>query len=239
MPQKKSMTSKRGKKAKRMTMPLLRAPVTKIVRTCFSNSVNIPYWQDGGFGTTATPLAQAIQFYFDLTTFRVQYGTGVLQTYGYNLSANFAAIYDYYRMDAVEIQVFYNSNTSVVNNTYSLPILYGAIDTNDSGPLTSVANALSYPYCDIFQLGNSSGSNNGRQMCKRFTPGAESAVSATGGATQAALNSKGQWFDTANSTIVFYGYKIFADAVAPLAVDVLNGYITFIVKQYVSFKDQQ
>lgn len=232
----KSYKKKKSVKAPRMTTKL---SVTKVVKSCFTNYFNIPYWQDGGFGTNLTALGTTLQFVFSLTSFRVTIGSGVVQQYGTNLSANFGAIYDRFRMDAVEISIFYNANTSVLNNSASLPILYGVVDTNDMTALSSVNEALSYPDCKIMQMGNSSGSNNGRQTIKAFTPAAEGVITSWGLTSQAANTVKNTWIDTSNTDIIFYGYKMIVDPVVPVGIDTLNGYFTFIVKTHCSFKDQR
>lgn len=120
---------------------------------------------------------------------------------GLDFSANFANIWDQYRIDAIRFHVVPTSNAVqvVTQSTTNMVQLYCVIDYDDATALSNAPAARGFDNCIELQPGES---------CERlFQPRA--ALAAYAGAFNNYANVGGMWFDSASTGVQHYGLKLF------------------------------
>jgi len=144
--------------------------------------------------------------------------------------AEYTQLFDSYRIRKVEITMYYNSNSSSLNNTPSLPVISMANDYDDVGS-TALESLMQYESYRCVQFGNNSG--NGK-VVHSLRPKIQASVETTGGSALAMLSSN-QWIDCNNTSVLHCGLKGNYDNMNIGSASV--GFITFYVKYWVEFKN--
>ena len=160
---------------------------------------------------------------------------------GYYLGATFVnwlsgasdipALYDFYRLDRVEVTVMFNNNFSQLNTTtYTLPFCFHAVDYNDA-TLSSVGDISQRATAEL-HIANA----NGIVFTRTFTPRAQLACYGSAGTGYAEASSN-QFFNS-NSTVtpLHYGLKVALDGTGSSGVNPL-GVFRFFVKALFSCKE--
>jgi hypothetical protein len=167
-----------------------------------------------------------------------------LQTLPNYLNASaYAQIYDQYRIIKVDIDMYYSANSNTNNSSttlsnLSLPIMYGVVDYDDSDLLSNETGALAYSTCQVFQFGNSSGTNNGRQTKHLQKPTVLTESSLPGGSATASQLTVSPWLSTDLTTQAHYGIKFYMSSSLPTpSVKTNLGYLTFIIRQFVEYRN--
>lgn len=168
------------------------------------------------------------------------YVNGALQGTFQNANyTEYSALFDSFRIKEVEITMVYNSNQSGIStNTSSLPTLWLANDYDDMNA-TSLASLQQYPSGKPLQFGNSSGSNNGKQVW-RLRPKTQIYALSAAGTTVAMSGQSSAWYDTNTSTsssLEWFGLKGFHDNQQSTSTATPVGFVTFYVKYFMQFKD--
>jgi hypothetical protein len=113
-------------------------------------------------------------------------------------------LFQEWRIESVEIGLFYSNNCSQINNTQSLPIIQIAADyTSTAG--TTASSLLQYENVRVIQLGNYKGEE---APIFRFKPRFN--LQNSGGATVVSNVSAG-WASSLQPTLPHAGLKIFYD----------------------------
>jgi len=159
-------------------------------------------------------------------------GTNVLGA-PLNNFTEYTALFDAYRIRKVEIQMFYNSNSSSLGPGTSLPMISIANDYDDTAT-TSLASLQQYDSYRCIQFGN-----NSTGMVKHsLRPKFQTTVERTGGVDiGAVLQSGNPWIDCGVTTAQYCGLKGNYDNMNISSASV--GFITFYVKYYVEFKNSR
>jgi len=144
--------------------------------------------------------------------------------------AEYTQLFDSYRIRKVEITMYYNSNSSSLNNTPSLPVISMANDYDDVGS-TALESLMQYESYRQVQFGNNS--SNGR-VVHSLRPQIQASVETTGGSALAML-TKNAWIDCNNTGVLHCGLKGNFDNMNIGSASV--GFITFYVKYWVEFKN--
>lgn len=163
-------------------------------------------------------------------------GTAVYQNSAYVATAvnsnytDYTGLFDDYKIDWIEVQMLYNSNSSAVNSAVNLnlPTVHMVKDYDDSDT-SGLASMQQYDSYQVLQFGNSSGSQNGMQVI-RIKPRFQAVVQTLAG-TAVGLDMSQQFLDCNQPQIPHYGLKFLYDnqntgANAPV------GFITFYVKYH-------
>lgn len=182
-------------------------------RTCtFWRAVSwsVPVNQGNGFVFTATTQPM-IAFAFDLQGVRVFSNTFLQANVPIANSAEFQALFDYYKINAVKMKFFFsNSNSSVNSPATAMPILHICNDFDDSTESLSVATILERAGVRTMQFDgtNMQGFTHyvkpaPRQVVSQIDPttGVESVSSA-------GIAFGSQWLDAANNNIIHSGTKV-------------------------------
>ena len=192
--------------------------------------------QAGGFNNTD----RALQLYFT--------GTRVLSRLGANppvqlgdvfINANsLLAVFDQFRIMKAQVDIYFTNNSSGINNTLQLPIIFGVVDKDDAGPLSSSANALAYSTCKTLQMGNSSGDTNGRQTMYVNRPCIVQASAQTAAVTPVILgscNTPSPWIDNAYEAVEHFGLKFWVDNTNVTTAAIGN--VTFVTRLFVQYRN--
>lgn len=151
-------------------------------------------------------------------------------------AGSFAYIYDQYRIDRVNVKMYYSANAEAPAASPSLPLVYAVTDYDDLFSLASAQAALSYGSCKVIQFGNSSGGQNGAQFfnwpkCVVSGSVANSIPTATTVIAQA-INSP--WLNSADIVVPHLGMKTWYDPVT--SSNQVIGTITFVFEVYQSYR---
>lgn len=145
--------------------------------------------------------------------------------------AEYTALFDSYRIRKVEITMIYNSNSSSISGSPSLPVMSMANDYDDVNS-TSLSSLQQYDSYRLVQFGNNT--NNGKVL-HRVSPMIGTVIETTGGSAIAGQNSNKTWIDCNNGTILYCGVKGNYDNMNQSSATL--GYVTFYVKYFVEFKN--
>jgi len=166
---------------------------------------------------------------------------GAFGTGNYANSANYAAIFDEYRVKKVWCEMYYSANsnpqsaTSGTSSHVCMPVVFSVLDYTDSGFLTSASNALAYSTQATHQLGNSSGNGNGRQTIVLDKPTAQLTAYQTTGIGASAKLEVSPWLSTDYMSIEHNSMKFWYEPVDTSYVTNI-GQVTFIFKTILEFR---
>lgn len=223
--------ARQGNRVQRDTLVVQRSlsqvsvPVHKFART---TSQSVPITPNTGFaGLNLFDLEMT--FSLNQTQF---YVGGVLYSNASNPGASdFTALYDFYRLDKVEVAIMYGANSFSPgpSTVAQLPILNIVFDPSDSSAI-SLSSILQYQNLHIVQMGNQRTQNGYTVTC------APRPLISAGG-TQSAVEMN-PWINKDTPGVAYYGIKMFYDnAGSTLATSIGN--LTFYVKYHWSFKLSQ
>jgi hypothetical protein len=137
-----------------------------------------------------------------------QFSVTLANTFAANLSA-LQALFDQYRINAVEVTIVPSQNLSGGAATYTTnPNLFTVLDFDDGTSLGSVANAQGYATCIE--------SEPYEKARRCFRPRIQM-VTGTSASLQGAANVVAPWLDCAYSGTVHYGMKAVCDLDGNLA----------------------
>jgi hypothetical protein len=197
---------------------------------------------DIGFSDGSTT-ENALSFVFSQNNPFYYNTTGLQALTSFPNASAYAQIYDQYRIVKVELDIYYSANSNTNNSSttltnLSLPIIYGVVDYDDADLLVNESAALAYSTCQVYQLGNSSGPNNGRQTKRLSKPTVLTEASLPGGTATSSQLSISPWLSTDYTTLGHYGLKFYVSNCLPTpAVKTTLGYITIIIRQFVEYRN--
>lgn len=147
----------------------------------------------------------------------------------------FTNLFDEYRLDKVEIEMFFSSN-SFNTSASSIPPTMILVNDYDDANNASSAALEQYPANRMLQFGNSSGSNNGVQK-HTVWPKTQLSVLTTSGTSASLDSGRKRWYDTATPTIDFFGVK--GAIYNPLSTgsNAFVGFVTFRFKYFLCFRN--
>lgn len=165
-------------------------------------------------------------------------GTQIFQNSAYVATASnsnytdYTGLFDEYKLDWVEVQILYNSNSCGVNSAanVNLPVCHVVKDYDDYNA-TGLPSMQQYDSYQVMQFGNSSGAQNGSQIIRvkpRFA-----AVVQTMSGTAVGLDMKAPWLDCSQTQVNHYGLKFLFDnpnTGANLAIGALTFYVKYHFK---------
>jgi hypothetical protein len=240
---KKSWKRSSKKGYKRRFMPMLRRVNDQIHRVMMGASANFPVISNTGwlgqnsYGLQLQTNGLGVYYFVGVPAA----GAPGTLAQAYSNAAAYASIYEQFRIDQVEVEIMFSNNNSSLNSPLvATPIMYTVVDRDDVAPLANAANALAYSTCKTMQLGNSSGENNGKQFFK-YVPTVSIVNGQTGVQGQptalGTLRQK-QWISTDFQETTHLGMKCFIDPVNSGTNQSL-GWVTFVFRVYMSFKNQK
>jgi hypothetical protein len=144
----------------------------------------------------------------------------------------FTSLFQQYCIEAVEIQVLFDSNTeSLANSGDSLPVMVVAVDYRDANS-TTVSTLLQYENVRVIQLGNLRNQDGQVFMLK---PRAQKLVY-SGVSSSYEVAPANSYYSTEYPSIPHYGIKLVYDPVIQSGASNIIGHISFYVKYHLSFK---
>lgn len=164
---------------------------------------------------------------------------GTLRQLTFNGASTFQGLYDFYRIDRVEIVMYIGNNwISNVDPTvggaadYNSPVVVYAVDSNDSVPI-SQANLLSYANVQMKQCAVNSPIQMSYKPAGEAQLGNVTTISGTGPVFSPKIG-------TATPNVVHYGVKMCPMGLTctPPNGTSLAG-VAFVIKQYVTFFDRR
>lgn len=143
--------------------------------------------------------------------------------------SDFVALYDQYRIDAVEISCMYGANAFAPGSTSGAqnPVLIMVFDPSDSSVI-SLSSILQYNNVKVIQLGNQRVAN-GYTLTVRPTP------LVTNAGTPSGVPTSAPWLSKDTPTVTHYGLKMFIDTLGSTSVTIA-GTIEFYVKYHLSMR---
>jgi hypothetical protein len=154
-------------------------------------------------------------------------------------ASEFQALFDYYKINAVKMQMFYSKNTADigVSVTTGMPLLLICNDFDDVGESMTLATMSQRVGCRHVQF-DANNTNGVRHYIKPKPTGVVVQTDPTNG-TQTAANAGipmgSTWLDTAQSNILHSGIKIYYDNQG-LTTSVKLGTVTFVFDVEYVFK---
>lgn len=185
--------------------------------------------QVGGFAGVSTTL----QMVFSLTAVSFTTGAGPLVAPLVPSSSEFSTLFDQWRIDFVEMEIFFSGNSQAVFTAGStLPLLWYADDYDDANN-TTLSMIQQYPRVKIAAFGE----DGGHVLRHRVVPKASLVVSDGAGTYGNAPQLNGPtWIDVANPGTPHYGVKMCLDTFGRTAAGDL-GSINVVSKIHFSFKN--
>jgi len=158
-------------------------------------------------------------------------GVGI-QNMNFQNAGNLAALYDQYRIDKVELEIFFSNNTSSVGTpSTTLPIITIVNDYDDSNSIT-LLRANSYTNAVNWQCGRGS---SGFAFKRVLKPNVDTLV--YNGVTSAYARSPPVFMDTATNNVPHYGVKMVVDTIVPTAASTVLGYLSFRVSSHMTYRE--
>ncbi len=151
--------------------------------------------------------------------------------YSYGGATEPASLYDFYRIDRVQVSLFFNNNFgSIAGTADTLPSFFSCVDLNDA-TVTAITDITQSATCEMVMAGPTS---NTCLSTRTFTPRAQISVYA-GAGTAYAESPLGMWFNT-SATPIHYGFKFAVDASLQSNNTGNSGYWRLFVKSFMSLK---
>jgi hypothetical protein len=153
------------------------------------------------------------------------------QNCAYDNATNLAAVYDQYRIDKVEMQIFFSNNISnVTSPSVTLPILTIVEDYDDANSIT-LAKANAYNNAIHWQLGQTRGSGSIKKTVK---PTVDALI--YNGVTSAYARSAPIFLDCSDVGVPHYGVKVVVDPIVQTSSSTICGYLSFSFKTWMTYK---
>jgi len=190
---------RRGQVRQQQVSGLIQADYTPYLKDFFSRSTR---------GLSVYQMRQSVA---GLTIYNQTAGTAAFGGLSFSLNntnnvSNFAAIFDQYRIDAIQVSInpgWTDNNLTTVTDYY--PRLYTVIDYDDSSSPTSLAQLTAYDSCII--------TPPGRGVERTFRPKIQAGiVNVVGGTTQGGLALASPWLDMAITSVPHFGIKLAIEA---------------------------
>jgi hypothetical protein len=161
-------------------------------------------WSSTGFAD--------LEFSFSLAEIRVFAGGVLLTTWPIPGIAELSNLFEWWRLDYVEMQIFPPFNVADTEGTSfsGLPVFNVVFDGNDTNLIT-LSDALQYESLKTYQLANIRSSNGLLLKLRPTTLMAAASPSGTFSSIRPEKTKTNPWVSTLNSTIPHYGMKIFVD----------------------------
>lgn len=170
---------------------------------------------------------------FSFTQFGVSIGVGGIAVVNstYDNAGSLAAVYDQYRIDRVDMEIFFSNNFSnVTTPSVTLPIMTIVEDYDDSNSIT-LAKANAYNNAVQWQLGQMRGSGS---IHKSIKPTVDLLV--YNGVTSGYARADPMFIDTANNAVPHYGIKLVIDPIVQTAASTVCGYLSFRFRAHMTYK---
>lgn len=144
-------------------------------------------------------------------------------------ASDFTALYDYYKLDKVEISFMFSGNSAPLApaTASQLPILNIVFDPTDTS-VVSLSSILQFQDLHTVQLGNMRTQNGYVIQCSP-----RPLLTAGGSAT--AVAEANPWLNIDTPTVPYYGIKMFYDN-SGSTVTAITGYLNLYIKYHWSFK---
>lgn len=153
-------------------------------------------------------------------------------------SAEFQALFDYYKINAVKMQIFFTKNSSdIVNANTGMPIFLIANDFDDVNENMTLTLMMQKVGCRHVQFDSSNSNGITHYIKPRPSTVVMQTDSTTGvtSSTPSGIPLGATWLDTASSAIVHNGIKIFYDNQG-LTTNTVLGNVTFVFDVEYVFK---
>jgi len=138
-------------------------------------------------------------------------------------------LFQFYKIDKIEIMFIYSNNTSQVNNTLNLPVLQVAVDYSGVASITSAA-ILQFENLKVIQLGNYRGDAG---PVFSFVP---KFYENTNGGNNAYVGMTGQWIDALAPAAPHFGLKMVFDPISTSSATSV-GNLEFYVRYHLSARN--
>lgn len=151
--------------------------------------------------------------------------------------ASFTALFDQYRIAAIEMTLSYSRNSDSVTSAAgtspptAMPLLHSIVDYDDATAPTTAAYMLQRSEDNIWQVGDNSRTQKKWLIKPKIALGAYQASAFTG----YAQGSPNQWIDTAYPNVQYYGLKLFMDSFPGVSTQL--GYATIHCRFFLEFKN--
>lgn len=113
--------------------------------------------------------------------------------------AEFAAMFDQYKITRVDVTFIYNKNSSENASGVGLPFLHYAVDHDDGDCWTTTAQ--------MFQYGTYKCKTLNRPIHVRLFPKTTKMIYRSPASTAYSVDDKPEWIDMAYTDVPFYGFK--------------------------------
>lgn len=222
-------------------MPLYKALylVNKAVHTFVQrNKITLPL-SSSGFND----LGLSIVFGVSQDGFKYSIAGGAWTSVAWNNASNYPQLFSEYRIASMDIEFFYSNNNSTQTAaaaTVALPQMIHYTDVQTDGAAASTQEALCYATAKYIQLGNSSGTPNGRQIVKMTNPACYIGTTnddTLAGTLVSSMIRRNQWIST-NVVDIPHGFHKFYLDYPVVWVD-NSGYITFVISSIQQYKTTQ
>lgn len=196
---------------------------------------NVPLNQSLGWFTRGP----GISFSFSLQQVLVTFGDSFEANVAVPSDTEFINLFDQYRIDRVDMEIFYSStnhNTvASTTNTIVMPIINCVTDF-DNRVVSSLTNLLEYPQCRSHQLGS-----NRPFRHTVMKPAANLSAELEGATTGVAMSKRNAFYDTSFPDVLHHGIKVsyqdFGSGTPDYSIDLIAGVAQFRFKIYFSFKN--
>lgn len=204
--------------------------VTRFVRTVSTLNGSIGAISMNSNSGWAAQAVNDLEFSFSLSQVIMYLGGVSWQTLTVPGYAEIANLYDFYRLEEVKVSFFFGSNYSSVTVAQQLPNLIIAEDYDDAAAI-SLGNILQYRNKKIITVGNLR-NETGYNVVLR----PKIALQVFNGITSGYAEGS-PWINTTNTSVPYYGLKMYLDPVQALGSNAVLGYLQFYVDLVISGKD--
>lgn len=177
------------------------------------------------------------QFNFSLASMQTLIGGGGGGSIALTNNASvtdYQSLFDSYRINKVQIQMVYNSNTQAQIIGQGLPNIMLVNDYDDSAS-AGIATLSQYDSFKVIQMG----SGNKSSHFWTLVPKTQTSVLTTSGSSMSLMTRGNPWMDTAVPTVQYYGIKGYVDSQQNIVGPVAIGYVTFYVKVWCQMKNSR
>jgi hypothetical protein len=194
------------------------------------------YYSQGSVPAVPGGSGNFLQLGFRLSSILGAFGAGGITTFG-NLTnlTEYTNLYEQFKLEAVELDFYYVNAPNVAGSAVpQVPLICTCYDPDDMDNF-AFSNMQQAPTFRKIQMGNSSGSPNGKQSLK-VQPCFSPRMIVEGGSV-VIPDVKSTWLDTASAdTANHYGVKIYYDNQDGRAAIQYSGFMTVYVKYHIVFR---
>ena len=175
---------------------------TSMVKASRHVEANFEYWGTDGWSAGGKDLS----FQYTLARLCPVIG-GVAATY-INLPnmSEFTNLFDQYKIDSIDIEIFYQSNFVNSGMDYTDPILHIVNDYDSSGSF-NLADINQYPNVKSYAL------SPGKKIKWKVKPQFKGDVLTDSGVTSSSVSTQNGWMDTTGTNILGYGTRFYIDSI--------------------------